>query len=1214
MSTLYLATDADRLAAQLVELLDRESQAADLFAPVTIVVPNRYLGQWLRLRLARQMGIAVNLRFLYLENALWELLRAVDPREHPSPPELLDHDHYRLMVLALLWEDGPELGPLRSYLTRDGHEGRNFWRRSWRLADRLARFIRDYEYHRQDALIQKWLKHELGYPEAAAIEKSQREIFERIVRLPDGKRALLEQATGKVLKTLPQYAMEVMEHVQGGQAGKPDLRGRMVHLVGITQISALHVKTLHWLSGHYDLRFYHLNPLATSARPGSKHELLSAWGQAGEESFKLLEILRKPPCAFDFEMIDGPETAAPPPTVLRVLQAGLRGRETQAVSLPQDTSLQIVACPGVYREVETVYNSILDNLQHSPDLKQTDVAVLVTDLAKYRPVLQAVFERQPRRLHYNLGTISAAGTSAFGQALLGSLDLALEAFTRSEVFAVLLNPCVLARLGVDRGQALTWLTWAEELGIYHGWDRRDKEERGYPATPLFSWRLGLQRLRLGRLMEVAPPEPDSPAPRFHGVIPYADLASSDKEQLDGFCRAVEGLLPALFNLRNFCGTGAKWAETIRKLVQQFLDVPEDRPEEAQVRDRLLRALPQLETLDRLQEGEGQPLPLPLVREFVLENLEALEGARGEVLTGGVTIAALAAVRPVPFRIIYILGLGEDLFPGANTLNTFDLRMHERLPGDIRPAETNRFLFLEVLLSARDKVYLLYNNRELQRDQELQPCVPLAQLRRHLRDRVCGGRFEIVKVPLSGGSTQYLEPPKPFSDVLVNFNETERMLALDEARRDGRLQLDLRQGREIDGRLDRARRKFEPPDVVPAVRSPVDADKFDTISISELKRFLLCPAEAALRRHLRLQDEEDIEIEDEEPFWTDSLKEYNLVVQSLETFVLRAVKGSVAEATAGWRERFVALYEEWRLRCQVPEGVFAELEQAKLVQKLEERLQGAGGVVEFLRRRPADTFAGPILVGESPVPVNARRRFPAVTLKVGPNLYVASELRLVGACRLAWRSKNAFEILVLTNKSEFSDQELSKPILEPVLFALALRAGEEQGCAGISSAEWLDRLPVHIHVAHAGGIARFTYQPRDLTPGQSREYLTALAVDFLNSTCYDLLPFELIVKNPELRAAYRTAAEDMRRIDKTYLDTLRDLFELDQESDHPAYRPGRLMEVVSAEPPADACAKVRRRFELLDRGPEHNRQAKKRAREDKKENKGARVRSGPARGR
>src|SRR6185312_6415159 len=95
-------------------------------------------------------------------------------------------------------------------------------------------------------------------------------------------------------------------------------------------------------------------------------------------------------------------------------------------------------------------------------------------------------------------------------------DLALESFSRSRVLDVLLNPCVLARLGIERDQASTWLTWAEQLGIYHSWDAQDKAERGYAKTALFGWQLALRRLRLGRVMD--PPAGEKRAPRFKDVI------------------------------------------------------------------------------------------------------------------------------------------------------------------------------------------------------------------------------------------------------------------------------------------------------------------------------------------------------------------------------------------------------------------------------------------------------------------------------------------------------------------------------------------------------------------------------------------------------------------------------------------------------------------------------------------------------------------------
>ena len=350
------------------------------------------------------------------------------------------------------------------------------------------------------------------------------------------------------------------------------------------------MKTLRWLGERCDIKVYHLNAIVNRAEdaldepslqrfaarfrdvgasanardPGM--ELLRLWGRAGGESWPAIGRLLQS-SAFNAEWLPAGRTMRRA-TVLSRLQGHLLGASTVKTPIAQDTSLQIVGCPGMLREVETVYHSILANLHADTALRQTDIAVLVTDMAKYRPSLQAVFERPPTRLTYNLVDYSAATTSVFGQALLGMLDLALDSFARSRVFQVILNPCFLARLGADRSQAMAWLEWADSLGIYQGWDADEKHAQGYPRSPFYAWRLGLQRLRLGRYMDVAAQDGDGPAMRFGHVIPFADLNSSDREQLDTFCLAVEGFLPTLARLRTMEMSGERWA-TLERLRAGF---------------------------------------------------------------------------------------------------------------------------------------------------------------------------------------------------------------------------------------------------------------------------------------------------------------------------------------------------------------------------------------------------------------------------------------------------------------------------------------------------------------------------------------------------------------------------------------------------------------------------------------------------------------------
>src|SRR5262245_13671689 len=216
MNALFLATDAETLASQLARQIRREQTPERCFAQQTILVPNRFLEQWLKFRLAREPQVLINVRFRYLEHALWYWPRRIDPRPHAAAPEMLDDDSYRLLVLAvLLLDEDPALKPLQDFCERRAEGAgpdclanlsRLASRRAWDMAQRLGGLIRDYEYHRQESIIQPWLRDELGLDASwRDREAPQRAVFRHITREPDGKRALLNGGAGRNYKTLPQY-------------------------------------------------------------------------------------------------------------------------------------------------------------------------------------------------------------------------------------------------------------------------------------------------------------------------------------------------------------------------------------------------------------------------------------------------------------------------------------------------------------------------------------------------------------------------------------------------------------------------------------------------------------------------------------------------------------------------------------------------------------------------------------------------------------------------------------------------------------------------------------------------------------------------------------------------------------------------------------------------------------------------------------------------
>ena len=1189
MSVLLIGTDLEALAQRCASDLDEAAVLHDPLAPHRIVVPNHNLRTWLRFFIARQQGIAFNLHLGYLEHGLWEVLRELDPREEARELRLVQHERYRLMLLSLLLDPPAraksDLAPLLDYLgTGERHSSRDFARRAWQLADRLATHIRDYEYHRP-ALIQAWLNNNLFFDKSApfvvALERAQRALFQEIVRPDDGVRERWGRTAGKRWVTLPQYAYEVFEELDRRPPAR--VASGPIHLFGLSQMSVFHEALLRRLAAWVELRLYHYNPLASSlappcsssaqalrraADPASAPEpsarLLKGWGEAGRRTLTLLAGLLEGSNPFNLEVVQAPQgkkKVGPPNVLTRVQNQLLGAEEKSAQRLEQDVSLQVASAPSLQREVETVYQSILDNLKRDPSLGLGDIAVLVTDLDAYRTVMRSVFEREPRQVAYNLSDFSASGQSLYAQALTQLLELADAPLKRDDVLAVLMNPCCLQAVGASREDALVWNAWARRLRVFHTLNARDKEALAWGSGPLYTWQLALQRLRLGRIMDLQAPGTAEPLSAWKDRVPFADLQSGEVEHLAAFGRAVEALLFRLRELRTLSGSGHVWRDALRALAEAHLAVPPGHEAEDDARRELFAAFDELAELDAVAGG---PLSLPLVREFVLARTQELEGALGGgYLSGGVTVSALRPLRPVPFRLVYILGLGEGLFPGHEIKSALDLRQQEEQPGDIRVPEANRFLFLESLLSVRGKLYLSYVGRDLQKDAVHYPCSVLEQLRRHLEERVLpqGVKFESVQIPFSAGDARYFQkrPERPQADVLAEHRTAARWMALHDPATRPRIQLTATQQRQLNEHAQRSAH------VLPVAREREQA-RDALVTLRELVRVLKNPAAAGIRRHLRLQDEDDDDPGEFEPFFTASFDAARLKHAALWRYLELAADGAgPLPQRERLQELFAAEHRAARLQGLVPEGAFGELDAARLQRELEAPQAQLEKRFEHWR---AQRLYRSVVLGADPLAVQAGLRFPALRLPLG-----RSAVSITGSQGLVMYGADALETVVLTQHAKV-EQGLPAVLFEPLLFYLALAAGQESGEHG-SSAAWLAERPLRVQYACREGAELLEFKV--MPASQAREFLTDLCAAFLDTGSFDLLPYDLIHRNKELYAAL---LNDPAMQPKEFSQALEEAIEEDQDAEHGSYWPEDVERLAAPSVPTDALEKLRRRFQPL----------------------------------
>ena len=92
---------------------------------------------------------------------------------------------------------------------------------------------------------------------------------------------------------------------------------------------------------------------------------------------------------------------------------------------------------------------------------------------------------------------------------------------------------------------------------------------------------------------------------------------------------------------------------------------------------------------------------------------------------GVAVATFAPLRALPFRIVFMLGLDERVFPSPAGFGALDLRAAAPQPGDVTPREQDEYVFLETLLSARERMYLSYIGRDAETGERKDRVVDLA---------------------------------------------------------------------------------------------------------------------------------------------------------------------------------------------------------------------------------------------------------------------------------------------------------------------------------------------------------------------------------------------------------------------------------------------------------------------------------------------------------
>ena len=852
------------------------SDRRSVFTADQLIVPSAAIRRSLTLAMAEHDGICANVQFGFLARWLWEQIGRLVPTvagESPFEPSVLAWRIYSA------FGDDPFVAPhprLAAYLMGADDVMR------YDLARRVAALLDQYITYRPEWL-EAWLENrpaELGSQadSARADEHWQASLWRRVTT-ELGVDAV-HPATA-FLEALRQGGAEAAT-----KAGLPTV----AHLFALPTMPPLHIALLQQLGRSIDLHVYVLNPcrefwfevidrkrlsyLAAHGRAEGHEEgnrLLAAWGRQTQSHVDLL-VDSCGEATHDDSFFEPQSTNSLLATVQNAI-LDLTELEPGSLRLAaDDRSLEVHVCHSLTRELEVLQDHLLGLFADQSGLQPSHILVVTPDLEAAGPLIDAVFGTAPKErfIPYTVTGRSRSTVNGPAHALLALLSLAGSRFAASSVFGLLQQGIVARRFDLDDDALQQVHGWMRESGIRWALDANHRASFDVPADARHTLADGLARLFLGYAL------PSRAGESMGELLPSGDVEGSEAVALGSLWRFVNELQRLHASISG-PQSPAAWATLLLDAIDTFLLATGDELDDlAELQDTIR------ELADAMQRGGvTQPLPLAVVRAALEQLLD--DPARGGVPTGGVTFSSMSSLRNLPFPVICAIGLNDGSFPTSTRPPEFDLMALHPRRGDRQRRDDERNLFLDLLLAARQSLYLSYNGRSVRDNAPLPPSVLVSELLESVVPAIAEDPTTSDSLTRARRRLVVEHPLQPFSMEAFAIESDSRLRSFNRELCDA-LQSSLRVAPEIPTEVaiaeDDANEQGDDEDeqvagapLPPFFPEPLSPPELEwrEVSLTQLVEFFRNPCRFLLRRRLGIDLQYDAqELLDEEPFLPDFL--------------------------------------------------------------------------------------------------------------------------------------------------------------------------------------------------------------------------------------------------------------------------------------------------------------------------------------------------------
>lgn len=737
MFYLHASNRTENLLLHLAKLIESARLPA-IFDREYIIIQSQGMERMVSQAMASSFTSWCNYRYLLPVNFLHDIAARLALEISPDCYER-SYLVWRIEEKLRRIED-PVYQPLQQYL-----QGARVDLKRYQLARQLANVFDQYQLMRPH-MLKSWENGKTCAVDSAEIW--QMHLWNRLTGDHEGvyhRGELLERVTQAL------YEMGSCHHLP-----------KRISVFGVHTLPPFFLDYLSGLAKHSDVHLFLLSPCRqywadmnrrdplfnTIKENVQHHPLLASLGKQGRDFQELL--LEKVTIEKEFLSYEDPAKKEPPFLLHMVQQDLLDGTlaDWGAVSKGDD-SIRIISCHSQLRELEVLKDHILHLLDCNQELELRDIVVMAPDIQQYASLVAAVFDE----MQHSIADRSLVHRNGYIAAFRQFLDLFYGDFGWAEVLDLLQKEQIYPNFALRFADFELLQHWIVNSGIRWGLSAESRRTKGVHFSEN-SWQSGLERLLMGYAIDTDE--------QVAGVYPYGDVEGNGAIPLGGLCRYIEIIAKADHQFKMEFEL-AKWSDVLLEYAELLFGNQQDR-EFLELKKNIL----ELHNYGQFHKGK---LSVEVIIGWLEHSLTESRSTSG-FLKGNLTFCSLLPMRSIPFKAICLVGMNYGVFPASDHHATFDLMKKQPVIGDRSLRADDRYQFLEVLLAARQSLYISYIGQSQKNNDIIPPSVVVAELLEVLKT-YSPKRVFIEHHPLYGFSKRYFSKESE----LFSYNEKDYRVAL-----------------------------------------------------------------------------------------------------------------------------------------------------------------------------------------------------------------------------------------------------------------------------------------------------------------------------------------------------------------------------------------------------------------------------------------------------